>query len=325
MKPTILITGACGFIGFHLVNRLCSLNYQVVGVDNLNSYYDVKLKKNRLKILLRNQNFRFFKINIKNKKNLYKDLIDVKIDSIIHLAAQAGARHSIAYPQKYIDSNITGFLNILELCKDKGIKLIIYSSPSSVYGKNVKTPYSESDGTDFPVSMYAVSKKTNELMAHAYSEIYNINTIGLRYFTVYGPWGRPDMSYFKFTNKIINEEKIDLYNKGNHFRSFTYIDDIIEGIIRLFQKNYKEYNGNTVYNIGFSKTINIMNIIKIIEDKLDKKGKINLVSIQKGDVLKTESDSTQLESHIHFKPMTSIDEGMNKFIKWYLDYYKINI
>jgi UDP-glucuronate 4-epimerase len=311
----VLVTGAAGFIGFHLVNRLITEGFEVVGLDIINNYYDVNLKYSRLKecgideaeinenILINSNkysNYQFIKLNIEDKKNLFNLFQKEKFDYVINLAAQAGVRYSIENPDVYISSNIVGFLNILEACRHHKIKHLVYASSSSVYGLNGKIPFSTSDNVDHPISLYAASKKSNELMAHTYSHLYNIPTTGLRFFTVYGPWGRPDMALFLFTKAILDDKPIDVYNNGKMFRDFTYIDDIVEGIYKVANnpskgnKNWDNKNPNPsdsispykIYNIGNSTPVKLMDFISEIEKNLNKKAKINFLPLQPGDVEK---------------------------------------
>lgn len=341
----ILITGAAGFIGFHLSKRLLEDGHNVVGIDNLNNYYDPKLKKARLKILSKYPNFTFYKINIANRKkmqqffsnNIEPLTSNVEQFYVIHLAAQAGVRYSLVNPYAYIDSNITGFLNILEVCRVIMPTHLIFASSSSVYGLNTKMPFSVHDNVDHPVSLYAATKKANELMAHTYAHLYNIPCTGLRFFTVYGPWGRPDMALFKFTDAIIKGKPIDVYNYGKMKRDFTYIDDIVEGIIRLLDKipvPNKNWSGDKpdpsssiapykLYNIGHNNPVELMYFIELIEKNLGKKAYKNLLSIQPGDVPATYADIDDLMKDVGFKPKTSIEEGIKAFISWYKSYYHL--
>lgn len=330
----ILITGAAGFIGAHLCNALTD-EYEIIGIDNMNNYYDVSLKKDRLKKLRTKKNFRFFKMELSDKDSLLKLFSDEKFDFVIHLGAQAGVRYSIENPFAYIDSNIIGMMNILEGIRQNPVKHLIYASSSSVYGGNKKIPFSTEDNVDHPVSLYAATKKSNELMAHTYSNLYKIPTTGLRFFTVYGPMGRPDMAYFGFTNKIVNNEPIDVYNNGDMMRDFTYVDDIIEGIIRLINKppkenlNWTESNISEswapykIYNIGNNQPVKLLDFIELLEKHLGIEAQKNFKPMQLGDVQKTYADVTDLEIDIGFKPETSLDEGLKKFVEWYKFYYKI--
>ncbi len=321
-KKNFLITGSAGFIGFHLAQKLCTENWNVFGLDNLNDYYDVNLKKNRIDVLCKNKNFVFIKDDILHKENINNILKDNNIDIIIHLAAQAGVRMSIEEPQFYIDSNITGFLNILESAKNNNVSKIIYASSSSIYGNNKKLPFSEKDRTSNPLSIYGVTKKTNELMSNVYHHLYNINFVGLRFFTVYGPWGRPDMALFLFTESILKNKPINVFNNGNHTRSFTYVDDIINSIY-LIIKNENSEKFNKIFNIGGTEPVNLMNYIKLIENHLNMKAKINFLPMQSGDVGNAEACSEKLNNHINYKPKTKVEDGIPKFIEWFRDYYKI--
>ena len=337
---TVLITGAAGFIGFHLSKRLIEDSIPVVGFDNLNPYYDPNLKRARLNYLkeFAKNNEKFFEfvngdlIDEQAVKNIFKKYHPTKV---VNLAAQAGVRYSIENPSAYVQTNIVGFGNILEGCKENNIKHLIYASSSSVYGGNETFPYSEKESVDHPISLYAASKKSNELMAHTYSHLYKIPTTGLRFFTVYGPWGRPDMALFIFTKSILNNEPIKVFNNGKMIRDFTYIDDIVESLKRILNKpatpdyNFNKKNPNPstswspykIFNIGNSTPTPLIDYINAIEHELGLKANKLLVPMQLGDVPKTESDSTELESWINFKPNTSIKYGVKKFIEWYKDFY----
>ena len=316
----ILVTGSSGFIGYHLSKLLLNNNCKVVGLDNHNSYYDIKLKKNRNSLLLKHKNFKFYKVDLQDSKKLETIFKNHKIKCVINLAAQAGVRYSLINPKAYIDSNINGFFNILDLSNKYKVKKFIYASTSSIYGKQNKFPLKENFKTDNPIQLYAATKKSNEVMATAYSNLYKIKTVGLRFFTVYGPWGRPDMALFKFTKNIIEGKKINLFNKGNHIRDFTYIDDIVEAIFKLIVK--KNFPKQKIYNVGNGKKIPLRKYIKLIEKKLKKKSKKNLLPLQKGDVIKTHADITYLKKDIKFKPYRDVEYGINKFVDWYLSYYK---
>jgi len=322
----ILITGVAGFIGYHLAEKLLNNNYLIVGIDNLNDYYDTTLKIARLNNLKKLKNFAFQKIDFTNNNELDPLFNENKFDQVIHLGAQAGVRYSITNPQFYIDTNITGFLNILENCKKHNIKTIIYASSSSIYGINQQQPFSEEDNTEKQISMYGVTKKTNELMAHSYSNLYGLRTIGLRFFTVYGPWGRPDMALYIFTKSIIENKDINLFNKGDHKRSFTYITDIIEPIRRLININEQNSNilkNHEILNIGGAKPVELLRFVDIIENHLNKKAKIILKPMQQGDVKETNANIIKLEKITGYKPQTNIEKGIKKFIDWYKVYYHI--
>ena len=322
----LLITGAAGFIGYHLAEKLINNNYHIIGIDNLNDYYDPAMKKAPLNNLIKNSNFEFHQIDFTQNNTLIPIFKKNKFDHVIHLGAQAGVRYSITNPQFYIDTNISGFLNILENCKNHKVKNIIYASSSSIYGINENLPFSENDMTDSQISMYGVSKKTNELMAHAYSNLYGLKTIGLRFFTVYGPWGRPDMALFIFTKAIIENKKIELFNEGNHTRSFTYISDIVEPIHRLIKINESEQNilnSNEILNIGGAETVKLLRFIDIIEKYIGRKAKIILKPMQKGDVKETNADISKLERITKYVPQVNIEEGIKRFIDWYKKYHKI--
>jgi len=330
----ILVTGAAGFIGFHLSKLLLKKGFNVIGLDNINDYYDPNLKLDRLKILgiksnedcIYNQkfekdNFKFIKLNLEDKENLLKLFESENIDIVCNFAAQAGVRYSLTNPDTYIQSNIVGFHNILECCRIYKIKHLIYASSSSVYGLNKKIPFSVNDSVDNPISLYAATKKSNELMAHSYSHLYNIPTTGIRFFTVYGPWGRPDMALFIFTKSIIEGKNIDVYNYGKMMRDFTYIDDIIKGVYKIIiNKKNKKFS---IYNIGNNNSIELLDFIICIEKKLGKIAKKNMLPIQSGDVVKTWANVDGLIKDYGYSPSTNIKNGVDKFINWYLKYYKI--
>ena len=323
----ILITGVAGFIGYHLADKLLSKNYQIIGIDNLNDYYDPILKQDRLNNLKKFSNFEFHKIDFIQNNELTSIFNNNQFNQVIHLGAQAGVRYSITNPQFYIDTNITGFLNILENCNNYNVENIIYASSSSIYGDNKNLPFSENDKTEKQISMYGVSKKTNELMAHTYSNLYGLKTIGLRFFTVYGPWGRPDMALYIFTKAIIENKNIDLFNKGSHTRSFTYISDIVEPIYRLIkinENNQKILSNNDILNIGGSEPVKLLRFIDIIEDYLGKKAKIKLKPMQQGDIQDTNADITKLKKITDYKPQVDIEEGIKRFIDWYRAYHQTN-
>jgi len=316
----ILVTGSAGFIGFHLVKRLLDENKLVYGIDNINDYYNQDLKMNRLEILKKFKGFTFKKIDIENRLDLEKVFDEFKPNIVVNLAAQAGVRYSLDNPEKYIGPNINGFFNIIDLCRLKNIEGLIYASSSSVYGENSKTPFSVDQNVDKPVSLYAATKKSNELISYAYSHLFGLNTTGLRYFTVYGPWGRPDMAYYLFTKNIINGEKIDFYNYGDMKRDFTYIDDIVDGTISAINHNYQ----CEVFNLGNNRSEKITEMIEIIEKRLDTKAIINLLPMQKGDVRETFADIEHTKTRLQFEPKTSLSEGLEMFIDWYTKYKKIN-
>lgn len=332
----ILVTGAAGFIGFHLSKRLLTLGYHVIGADNLNEYYDVRLKQDRLKLLEKNKNFKFYKIDLTNRDKVNEIFKTKTIKIVVNLAAQAGVRYSLENPHSYIDSNLVGFMNILEACRQYGVEHFIYASSSSVYGANRSIPFSSNDSVDHPVSLYAATKKANELMAHTYSHLFNIPATGLRFFTVYGPWGRPDMAYFSFTKNIIEEKTIKVFNNGEMRRDFTFIDDIVEGIIRLLNHPPK-YNENwdrqnpipsssyapyKIYNIGSNQPIKLMDFIHSLENLIGKKAKIEFAPMQPGDVKETYADISDLQTDVGFYPKTSIDQGLSQFVDWYKAYNK---
>lgn len=339
MSAKILVTGAAGFIGFHLSKQLLSLGYTVIGLDNLNDYYDVNLKESRLSILIASDNFSFYKIDLQDKASLDKLFSTFQFDYVVNLAAQAGVRHSITNPYTYLDNNITGFLNILEACRHYPVNHLLYASSSSVYGANKKMPFSTQDNVDHPLALYAVSKKSNELMAHAYSNLYNIPTTGLRFFSAYGTYGRPDMALFIFTKAILAGKPINVYNNGKMKRDFTYVDDLVESIVRLIPKvalpdeNWNALNPNPatsfapyrIYNVGNNSTVELLRYIEIIEEKLGRKAIKNLLPMQEGDVPDALADVDDLAKEINFKPSTPIEIGVGNFIDWYLDYYKVKL
>ena len=342
-NKTILVTGSSGFIGSNLTKRLLReiKDVRVIGLDNMNDYYDVKIKDFRLAELGEFNNFKFIKGNIADKELINKIFEEYKPSVVVNLAAQAGVRYSITNPDAYIESNIIGFYNILEACRNYPVEHLVYASSSSVYGSNKKVPYSTDDKVDNPVSLYAATKKSNELMAHAYSKLYNIPSTGLRFFTVYGPAGRPDMAYFGFTNKLINGETIKIFNYGNCKRDFTYVDDIVEGVMRVMQGAPEKKNGEdglpippyAVYNIGNSNPENLLDFVSILQEELikarvlpkdyDFEAHKELVPMQPGDVPITYADTTPLERDYGFKPSTSLREGLRRFAEWYKEFYKI--
>ncbi|QOD13775.1 NAD-dependent epimerase [Psychrobacter sp. 28M-43] len=333
----ILITGAAGFIGFHLIKALLEIelpdsNNYIVGIDNINDYYDVSLKEDRLTLLneiSEPEYFTFIKLDLADREAMSDLFSTYQFDIVINLGAQAGVRYSIENPNAYIDSNVVGFVNILEGCRHHDIKHLIYASSSSVYGMNIKQPFTTADCVDFPISLYAATKKSNELMAHSYSHLYNIPTTGLRFFTVYGPYGRPDMAYFSFTKKILAGEPINVFNNGDMQRDFTYIDDIVKGIIRIMDKapspQYSTITTATapykIYNIGNNQPVTLRRFITAIESACGKKAQENLLPMQAGDVPITYADIDELVDDIDFKPDTSIEDGITKFVDWYKKYY----
>ena len=319
----ILITGTAGFIGFHLSKKLLKDKNTVFGFDNLNNYYDVDIKKDRIKDLKKYKNFNFAKISLSQKDKINKIIKDNNIKFIIHLAAQAGVRYSIENPSSYFKSNLEGFFNILEISKENKIKHLIFASTSSVYGNNSKFPLTENMNTDKPLSFYAATKKSNEIMAYSYSNIYRIPTTALRFFTVYGPFGRPDMSLFKFTKSILSNQKINLFNSGNHTRDFTYVDDIVEGISGIINKPSKELIPYNCFNIGGGKPNKLKLFLKNIENNLNKKAKIKNLPLQLGDVKKTHSSINKLHKYSSYQPKTNIKKGIKNFINWYKKYYGI--
>jgi len=338
-RPKVLLTGAAGFIGFHLARKLSQNGYQVLGIDNMNDYYDVGLKHSRLEILKTLPDFDFHKIDLTNYEALKNLFGKNQFDCVINLAAQAGVRYSLTNPHAYLQSNLHGFLNVLEACRHNAIKHFIYASSSSVYGANRKMPFSVHNNVDHPISLYAASKKSNELMAHTYSALYNLPTTGLRFFTVYGPFGRPDMALFLFTKAILENKPIDVFNFGKMNRDFTYVDDIVDGIVRLVPHlpvpNTKwsamapdpatSFAPYRIYNIGNNKPIELLQFIELIENKLGKKAVKNFLPLQPGDVPETYADIDDISREVGFKPSTPVEEGIDKFITWYLDYYKIKV
>tara|TARA_B110000003_G_scaffold144724_1_gene145805 strand:+ start:341 stop:1300 length:960 start_codon:yes stop_codon:yes gene_type:complete len=319
MKEKILVTGCAGFIGMHLSKALLDQNYRVIGVDNLNHYYDVNLKLKRLSLLQKNRSFTFVKTDISNKEVLDDVFKKHKPQKVVNLAAQAGVRYSLVNPHAYTESNILGFMNILECCRHNHVEGLIYASSSSVYGSNKKIPFSESDNVDSPISIYAASKKSNELMAYSYNHLFGIRSTGLRFFTVYGPWGRPDMAMYIFASKILNNEPIQVFNHGNMHRDFTYIADIINGILSSIKNNHN----CEIFNLGNNKSENLMDVVSLIESKIGKKAIIEFEAIQDGDVEKTYADIDKAKSKLGFKPITNVKDGIGYFIDWYLEYLKI--
>lgn len=332
----ILITGSAGFIGFYLATLLLDKGYKVVGIDNMNDYYDINLKNSRLDKLKKYANFKFQKVDLKDKEHIDNLFCEYQFNYVVNLAAQAGVRYSITNPYSYVDSNLVGFMNILEACRNNPVKHLIYASSSSVYGGNKVTPFSTNHNVDHPVSLYAATKKSNELMAHTYSHLYGMPTTGLRFFTVYGPWGRPDMAYFLFTKNIIDGNTIKVFNYGKMERDFTYIDDIVEGILKLMplpprsEIAWDETRGDIsgsfapykIYNIGNNQPVQLEKFISVLEEKIGKKAIKEYVPMQPGDVPGTYADVSDLEEDIGFKPGRSIEDGLGRFVEWYKDYYK---
>jgi len=334
---TVLITGSAGFIGSMLSLKLLERGDEIVGIDNHNDYYDPKIKDDRLELLIKYKNYKHYKTDLNDNKKLSELFKIHKFQKVVNLAAQAGVRYSIENPLAYINSNIVGFAHILENCRYNKVQHLVYASTSSVYGANTKMPFSEHDSVNHPLSVYAASKKSNELMAHSYSYLYQLPTTGLRFFTVYGPWGRPDMALFKFTKAILDEKPIDVFNNGNHTRDFTYIDDIVEGVIKTLDNpatsnmnwNSKKPDPATskahwrIFNIGNNKPVQLMDYIKALENTLGKKANINFLPLQPGDVQDTYANIDNLKEQFNYKPSTSVINGVTNFVKWYRDYYQV--
>jgi UDP-glucuronate 4-epimerase len=333
----ILVTGAAGFIGFHLSRRLLEQDYEIVGLDNLNDYYDVGLKEARLKMLDATPGFRFVRASLADRPLMEGLFADERFDMVVNLAAQAGVRYSLENPHTYIDSNIVGFMNVLEGCRHNQVKHLVYASSSSVYGANSTVPFSEHHGVDHPVSLYAATKKSNELMAHTYAHLFGLPTTGLRFFTVYGPWGRPDMAYFSFTKAILEGRPIDVFNHGRMQRDFTYVDDIVEGITRVLGQIPKpdpDWNAAApdpassnapyrLYNIGNNQPVELGYFIEVLEECLGKKTEKNMLPLQAGEVLVTCADVDDLTRAVGFRPTTSINEGLQRFVEWYRGFYRV--
>jgi UDP-glucuronate 4-epimerase len=331
----VLVTGVAGFIGHHLALRLLARGDSVVGIDNLNDYYDVKLKENRLKRFPANVKFSFRKLDITDRAGVHTLFEEQKFDAVVNLAAQAGVRYSIANPHAYIDANIVGFINLIEGARHTGVKHFVFASSSSVYGANTRLPLSEDDNVDHPLSLYAATKKANELMAHSYANLFQLPCTGLRFFTVYGPWGRPDMALFKFTKAILADEPIQVFNHGNMVRDFTYIDDIIEGVVRVIDATATpdpswsgdkpnpaiSYAPYRIFNIGNNNPVQLMRYINALEDCLGKKAKMDMLPMQRGDVPATAADISRLQDAVDFRPKTEIETGIAKFVDWYRSYY----
>jgi UDP-glucuronate 4-epimerase len=326
---TILVTGSAGFIGFHVCLRLLSQGNVVVGIDNLNDYYDVELKESRLKLLMLHANFRFRKLDVSDRSAM-ADLFSQEVPArVIHLAGQAGVRYSLQNPHAYVDSNLTGFVNILEGCRHGSVEHLVYASSSSVYGGNAKLPFAEGDSVDHPISLYAATKKANELMAHTYSHLFNVPTTGLRFFTVYGPWGRPDMALFLFTKAILEGRAIDVFNQGKMVRDFTFIDDIVEGVLRVLDKPAPPVSGAgeppyRVFNIGNNQPTQLMSYIEALEKALGRVAVKNYLPMQPGDVPATFADTDALNQWVGFKPDTSVELGVQRFVDWYRNYYAVH-
>ncbi|MCG6969275.1 MAG: NAD-dependent epimerase [Gammaproteobacteria bacterium] len=334
----VLVTGTAGFIGNRLAQRLLERGDEVIGIDNLNDYYDVALKQARLNLVKSHSGFTEARIDIEDRTAMEEVFAKHKPQRVVNLAAQAGVRYSLINPHSYIDSNIIGFTNILEGCRHNGVEHLVYASSSSVYGANTNMPFSVHHNVDHPLSLYAASKKANELMAHTYSHLYNIPTTGLRFFTVYGPWGRPDMALFLFTKNILAGKPIDVFNYGKHRRDFTYIDDIVEGVIRVLDKPAQpnpDWSGDNpdsctstapyrLYNIGNNQPVELMHYIEVLQDCLGKKAEINLLPLQPGDVPDTYADVSDLVNDVGYKPDTTVEEGIANFVKWYMDFYKVS-
>ncbi len=333
----LLVTGCAGFIGFHVARRLAAQDYLVVGLDSMSDYYDVNLKKARLAQLEGHPRFRFFKMALEHREGMASLFQQEHFDRVVHLAAQAGVRYSLTNPHVYVQANLAGFLHILEGCRHEGVKHLVFASSSSVYGANTHMPFSVHDNVDHPVSLYAATKKANELMAHAYAHLYRLPCTGLRFFTVYGPWGRPDMALFQFTQAILSDQPIDVYNRGKMRRDFTYIDDVVEGVIRVIQKipqpdsawtSDKPDCGSSsapyrIYNIGNNNPVLLEEFIAVLERKLGKKAKRNLLPLQDGDVPSTYADIEDLARDVGFRPATSIEVGISRFVDWYREYYRV--
>ncbi len=333
----VLITGSAGFIGSNLAGRLLARGDEVIGIDNLNDYYDVNLKKARLARNTTHKNYTDVRVDLENRAEIANIFEKYRPNRVVNLAAQAGVRYSLENPHAYVDTNIVGFVNILEGCRHNGVEHLVYASSSSVYGANTKMPFSVHHNVDHPVSLYAASKKANELMAHTYSHLFRIPTTGLRFFTVYGPWGRPDMALFMFTKNILAGKPIDVFNYGKHRRDFTFIDDIVEGVVRILDKvpepnpNWSSDAPDTassnapfkIYNIGNNEPVELMHYIKVLEDCLGKKAEMNLLPLQPGDVPDTYADVQDLVKDVGYKPATSVEDGIARFVEWYREYFKV--
>ncbi|HEY8172509.1 MAG TPA: NAD-dependent epimerase [Dehalococcoidia bacterium] len=334
---TILVTGAAGFIGYHVSRRLLERGDDVVGIDNVNDYYDPSLKEARLAMLRELPRFHFERIDVADREAMAAHFATVRPERVVHLAAQAGVRYSLTNPYAYVDSNVTGFLNILEGCRAVGVSHLVFASSSSVYGSNERQPFSEHHNVDHPVSLYAATKKANELMAHAYAHLFGIPCTGLRFFTVYGPWGRPDMALFKFTRGILAGEPIPVFNEGQMVRDFTYIDDIVEGVVRVLDRTAapdaafdaaapdpaRSNAPYRVFNIGNNQPVQLLDCIHLLEEALARRADMQLLPLQPGDVVSTMADVSELESEVGFRPSTSLRDGINAFVRWYKDYYRV--
>lgn len=334
-RNSVLVTGCAGFIGFHVASRLLNGGESVFGVDSLNSYYDVNLKRSRLELLKQSPQFSFKQLDIADRPAMQELFDNQRFKHVIHLAAQAGVRYSLQNPAAYVDSNLVGFANVLEGCRQTEVAHLVFASSSSVYGANGRVPFSVHDNVDHPISLYAATKKANELMAHTYAHLFSLPCTGLRFFTVYGPWGRPDMAIFEFTRAIINGEAIHIFNNGNMRRDFTYIDDIVEGVVRVAKTAPKmDVTWNSLqpdaatsrapyrlYNIGNSSPVELMVLIRVLEDALGKRAKLQFMPLQPGDVIETFADVSDLEIDVGFRPTTSIEDGVRKFVAWFDNYY----
>ena len=331
----ILVTGAAGFIGAALSHRLLDRGDEVVGIDNLNDYYDVSLKEARLARLAERGGFIFVRLDVADREGMERLFREHRFDAVMHLAAQAGVRYSLENPHAYVDANLVGFVNVLEGCRHGGVGHLVFASSSSVYGANTRLPFSEHDNVDHPVSLYAATKKANELMAHTYAHLYGLPCTGLRFFTVYGPWGRPDMALFKFTRLMLEGKPIPVFNRGEMVRDFTYIDDIVEGVVRIIDRPPEpdpSWSGDSpdpatsyapwrIYNIGNSRPVKLMRYIEVLEQCLGRKAKMELLPMQPGDVKATQADTTELRNAVGYAPSTPIEEGVARFVEWYLEYY----
>jgi len=333
----MLVTGCAGFIGFHVAQRLLQMGYEVFGIDNLSDFYDVNLKKARLQQLTKQAHFRFMKLCLTDRQGTAGLFASEKFDKVVHLAAQAGVRYSLTHPHAYVDANVVGFLNVLEGCRAQGVKHLVFASSSSVYGANTRMPFSVHHHVDHPVSVYAATKKANELMAHAYASLYALPCSGIRFFTVYGPWGRPDMALFLFTKAILEGTPIDVFNFGKMQRDFTYIDDAVEGVVRIanaIPRGNPAWNGDEpdcgsssapyrIYNLGNNKPTDLLTVIRVLEERLGRKAKLNLLPLQPGDVPATCADIEDVVREFGFTPKTSLEEGIRRFLEWYREYYKV--